>query len=119
MEIDQQISNIVEGGVTAQGAPSIFNRSMKTEVVANSGQTVILGGLISENKSNSETNVPGLSKIPLIGNLFSVKSDVKDKTELVIMVTPRIIESEQQWDDIKASMAQQLQQIQIFEENTQ
>jgi general secretion pathway protein D len=115
MEIDQQISNVVVDieSIQAGGAPSIFDRSMKTEVVANSGQTVILGGLISENKNNSTANIPGLSSIPILGHLFSSKSDSKDKTELVIMVTPRIIESAQQWDDIKAAMSQQLKQIVI------
>jgi general secretion pathway protein D len=117
LEIDQQITNSLDGGVTVGDAPSISTRNLTTEVVANSGQTVILGGIISENKTNSQSNVPGLSSIPLLGNLFSVKSDAKIKTELVIMVTPRIIESTQQWDDIKASMSQQLQQIQLFDQN--
>ncbi|MDN4503144.1 secretin N-terminal domain-containing protein [Alteromonadaceae bacterium BrNp21-10] len=115
MEINQQISNVVidSKAITAEGAPSIFTRSMKTEVVANSGQTVILGGLISENNTKSDSEVPGLSQIPILGHLFASKSDVKDKTELVIMVTPRIIESAQQWSDVKAAMAEQLEQIKL------
>jgi general secretion pathway protein D len=117
MEINQQISNSLDGGVTVGETPSISTRNLSTEVVANSGQTVILGGIISESKTNSEANVPGLSQIPILGNLFSVKSDEKIKTELVIMVTPRIIESVEQWDDIKASMSQQLQQIDISNGN--
>ena len=117
MEIDQQITNTLDGGVTVGDTPSISTRNLTTEVVANSGQTVILGGIISENKTNSQSNMPGLSSIPLLGNLFSVKSDEKIKTELVIMVTPRIIESNQQWNDIRAAMSQQLQQIQLFDEN--
>ncbi|MFT6990463.1 MAG: general secretion pathway protein D [Paraglaciecola sp.] len=117
MEIDQQITNSLDGGVTVGDAPSISTRNLTTEVVANSGQTVILGGIISENKTNSQSNVPGLSDIPILGHLFTVKSDEKIKTELVIMVTPRIIESAQQWDDIKASMSEQLQQIDISNGN--
>lgn len=113
MAINQQISNVLEGGVTAGDAPSIFDRSMSTEVVAASGQTVILGGLISENINKSNTKVPGFGDIPIIGKLFSSESDVKDKTELVILVTPKIIESQQQWLDIKASFSQELQQIDI------
>jgi general secretion pathway protein D len=117
MEIDQQITNTLDGGVTVGNTPSISTRNLTTEVVANSGQTVILGGIISENKTNSQSNVPGLSDIPILGHLFTVKSDEKIKTELVIMVTPRIIESAQQWDDIKASMSEQLQQIDISNGN--
>lgn len=108
MEISQQVSNVVEDGLTAEGAPSIFDRSMKTEVVADSGQTVILGGLISENTSNGVKKIPGLGDLPLFGNLFSSKSDVTDKTELVIMVTPRIIDNNNQWQEIKAKFKQSL-----------
>ena len=111
MEISQQISSVVEDGITAEGAPSIFDRSMSTEVVANSGQTVILGGLISENNTNTENQVPGIGEIPLIGRLFSSESDIKDKTELVIMVTPKIIESENHWKDLRDAFQKQLEQI--------
>ncbi|MGJ8680084.1 secretin N-terminal domain-containing protein [Paraglaciecola sp.] len=117
MEIEQEVSNALdlEDGVSSAGAPSIFDRSMKTEVVANSGQTIVLGGLISENRSDTLNEVPGLGGIPLLGNLFKGKDNRKDKTELVVMVTPRIIESSAQWNDIKTSMAEQLEQIQLSE----
>ena len=50
----------------------------------------------------SDTSVPFFSSIPLIGKLFDTNSDSKDKTELVVLVTPRVIESSDEWDDIKA-----------------
>jgi len=115
MEIIQQISNQVEGGTSVEGAPSIFERSIQTEVVAESGQTVILGGLISENNTKSSSGVPGLKDIPLLGVLFSSKSDVKDKTELVVLVTPRIIESSEQWLEIKKEFEKKLSQISLKE----
>lgn len=101
MEISQRISNSLTGGVTVAGAPSIFERTLETEVVADSGQTVILGGLISENTVKSKTKVPGLGDIPVLGALFSSEGDTTDKTELVVFVTPRIIESSDQWLEIK------------------
>lgn len=113
MAISQQISNVLSEGITAEGAPSIFDRSMETEVVADSGQTVILGGLISEDTTNGINKVPGLGDIPLIGNLFSSKSESKVKTELVILVTPRIIENNSQWDDLKAKFKQSMTQLEF------
>lgn len=109
MEIDQEISNVLttDGG----GAPSIFERAMQTEVVANSGQTVILGGLISENNTDSDNKVPGFGDLPILGNLFKSKSDKKEKTELVIMVTPKIVESDTQWQDIKSALQGKLNQV--------
>ena len=53
MEIDQEISNTVEGGSEVEGTPAIFERSLSTEVVARSGETILLGGLISENNSEN------------------------------------------------------------------
>ncbi|GAB3037614.1 secretin N-terminal domain-containing protein [Bowmanella dokdonensis] len=113
MEISQNISSVLDDGITAQGAPSIFDRSMQTEVVADSGQTVILGGLISENVSKGNSKVPGLGDLPLLGQLFSSKSDVTDKTELIIMVTPRIIHNQEEWLSIRAQFDQGLSQLKL------
>ncbi|SUI75392.1 secretin N-terminal domain-containing protein [Shewanella morhuae] len=108
MEIDQKISNQVDSGSTSTvgNSPAIFERGIKTEVVADSGETIILGGLMSENTSTVDSGVPGLKDIPFIGKLFSATVDKVNKTELVIMVTPKVIESSQEWDAIKASFDQ-------------
>lgn len=113
MEITQSVSNTPELGSTSALNPSIFERSITTEVVAQSGQTIILGGLISENRSNKETKVPLLGSLPLIGALFRGNTDAGDKTELVIFVTPRVIESADEWQDIKAKFGAGLSQLDI------
>jgi len=114
MEINQKISNEVDGTTIAGSNPSIFERSISTEVIAESGQTIILGGLISENKSNSDTKVPFFADIPLIGNLFRADTKKVDKTELVVMVTPRIIESAEEWQDIKAKFSSELKKLTLY-----
>ncbi|MGR4989839.1 secretin N-terminal domain-containing protein [Vibrio rotiferianus] len=113
MIISQENSNQVDGGTSVEGNPSIFDRSIATEVVAESGQTVILGGLISENVTNNGSAVPFLGSLPVVGGLFGTKTDNKTKTELVIMVTPRIVESSSQWDDLKARFSQGLEHVKI------
>lgn len=115
MTIDQSISNTVDGGVSVQGSPSIFERTLSTEVVADSGQTVVLGGLISENTTNSEATVPGLGRIPVIGHLFRSDSESTDKTELVVLVTPRIIERSDQWDSLKEQFKSQFERLNLQE----
>lgn len=114
MEIDQKISNEVEGGTTVSGNPSLFERSIKTEVVAENGQTVILGGLISENRSDKDTKVPFFGDIPIIGALFRAETESGAKTELVVMVTPRIIESSDEWEEIKDQFDKELKKITIY-----
>jgi general secretion pathway protein D len=100
MQINQEISNQLAGQVGKGGNPVFFERSINTEVVAESGQTILLGGLISEDSSNGNTGVPFLKSIPLLGALFESESKTNTKTELVIMMTPKIVERSSQWQAI-------------------
>lgn len=113
MEILQKTSNQASAGSSVEGAPIIFERTIQTEVVAESGQTIILGGLMSENSTINDTSVPGFSSIPLLGKLFDSKEDTTIKTELVVMVTPRVIESNDEWQDIKQRLASELNSIEL------
>ena len=58
-----------------------------------SGQTIILGGLIKESNKNGSGGVPFLSRIPVLGGLFGSQSRSSDRTELLVMITPRVIAS--------------------------
>ncbi|WP_169720137.1 secretin N-terminal domain-containing protein [Aliagarivorans taiwanensis] len=113
MTISQENSNALDGGTEVEGNPSIFDRSITTEVVAESGQTVILGGLISEDISDNGSGIPILGGLPVIGGLFGSKIESVRKTELVIMVTPRIVDSSSQWDELKQSLAQGLEHVRL------
>ncbi len=113
MDIDLKISNTIDSGVTTAGSPSIFERAIKTEVVADSGQTVILGGLISENATDGVTKVPVLGDIPILGHLFRGDSVSKDKTELVVLVTPRVIHRQEEWDELKRAFDLKLQHLKL------
>lgn len=115
MEIKQKISNqLNSGGTTAvSGNPSIFERTISTEVVAESGQTVILGGLISETNEQKNSSVPFFSSIPILGHLFKAETTGGDKTELVVLVTPKVLESTNEWQDIKTKLNSQLKKVTI------
>lgn len=113
MVIDQKVSNEASGSTSSGSNPSIFERTIKTEVVAQSGQTIILGGLISENNSNSDSKVPMFGDLPLIGGLFRADTKSNDRTELVILVTPRVIETANEWQQIKAQFQGSLERLTI------
>jgi general secretion pathway protein D len=113
MAINQQTSKQTPGSDAVAGSPIIFERSLNTEVVAESGETVILGGLISEDNTTSDSGVPGLSGLPLIGSLFKGKTKNKTQSELVIMVTPRVIESNNEWHAIRNKLKQELTLLQL------
>jgi general secretion pathway protein D len=109
MEIAQKISNQAPGDASVAGSPTIFERTFKTEVVADSGQTIVLGGLISTDRTINDRSVPGFSSIPLLGKLFDSVEDTETKTELVVMVTPKVLDSGEEWDLIKSQLEQQLE----------
>ena len=72
--------------------PTWTKRSAKTTVLVKSGDTVILGGIIQENRTKNVTKVPLLGDIPLLGYLFRFSSEQKNKTNLLILLTPHIIQ---------------------------
>jgi type IV pilus assembly protein PilQ len=73
------------------GIPTITKRSANTELVVNDGETVVLGGILTKNSGQSESGVPFLSQIPILGWLFKKKSTYEDSTELMIFITPTVI----------------------------
>jgi type II secretory pathway component GspD/PulD (secretin) len=97
LDVQAEVSN--PGVATAcpadqQCAPPINTRSVQTYVSVQSGQTMIMGGLIQDTRQNSSTGIPWLSRIPILGGLFGNQSLQNDRTELVLFITPRVVESE-------------------------
>jgi general secretion pathway protein D len=117
MEISQSISNTVEGASDVQGAPVFFERAVTTEVVARSGESILLAGLISERKNDNSSYVPGFGQIPGIGWLFRSDSKDKERTELVVLITPRVIEDPKEWNEIRIGMQGALQNLVLPEPN--
>jgi general secretion pathway protein D len=88
--IDNTVSIPISTGVSA---PVIAVRSADTVAVTPDGQTVIIGGLISNSKSSNESKIPLLGDIPLLGNLFKRRANADAKTELLIFLTPHIVQA--------------------------
>jgi len=89
LEISQEVSKVEGAGVG--DSPIITTRKINTSVVATHGQTIVLGGLMEETSSLTENKVPLLGDIPFIGNLFKSTGKTKEKTELLVLVTPTIL----------------------------
>lgn len=79
---------VTSGGVNV---PSIDTREISTQVLVNDGQTVVLGGILETTRRDTETKVPYLGDIPVLGHLFKTTSKQNDKAELLIFVTPKIL----------------------------
>jgi general secretion pathway protein D len=90
MEINQEVSS-ANRAVTGNNNPDIDNRKAQTTVNVASGETMVLAGLIRDDRSRATSGVPYLSKIPFIGGLFGTQSRTNNRTELVVLITPTVI----------------------------
>jgi general secretion pathway protein D len=93
MEVSQEESAPV-GTVAAGQNPAVDNRSIETEVAVQSGQTLVLGGLIKTTDGTGTSGVPGLSRIPVLGALFGTRTRDLVREELLVLITPRVIRDE-------------------------
>ena len=87
---DDSVGSLVQSA-TGGTVPSIDTREIVTQVLVNDGQTVVLGGILDTSKSKASTKVPYLGDIPILGMLFKTTTDINNKTELLIFITPKIL----------------------------
>ncbi len=95
-EVSEQSHDVVVGG---KRYPSFYKRSVKTSLTVKHAQTIVIGGLIKETKSEGSAGAPWLSKIPIIRYLFGQEKKKVSKTELIILISPYVIVS---LDDVDA-----------------
>jgi general secretion pathway protein D len=91
LDIVQQVSDVTETQTSGIDSPTIQQREIASTVAINSGESIALGGLIRESNENGVTGIPVLSEIPVLGNLFKTTSDIVGRTELLVLLTPRVI----------------------------
>lgn len=89
LEVEQEVSAVQDKGQATDLITS--KRAIKTSVLAEHGQTVVLGGLISDNRTLSRQGLPGLSSIPYVGRLFRADSNSNEKRNLLVFIHPTIV----------------------------
>lgn len=97
MDIIQTVSNVKPqpSGDTQQiASPTIAQRQIKSTVAVQNGETLVLGGLIRENTSTTKSGIPLLYELPIIGDLFGATDMASERTELVVLLTPRIVDNQ-------------------------
>lgn len=94
LKVNPSLSSLKEvkkGESIREIAPDTIQKKLSSVIKAKSGENIIIGGLIGENEINSENSVPVLSKIPVLGALFGSQKENKVRTELVFVITPKLI----------------------------
>ena len=90
--VNQEVSSPQAPAASAAiQSPSFSQRSVQTQVTVQDGDTIALGGIMTESDTYSTAGVPGLNRIPIVGGVFGSRSKSRERTELVIFITPRVI----------------------------
>ena len=95
MDVEQQVSTATTTDTSDIKSPTFIVRQITSNVAVRSGQAVVLGGLIENNDASSKGGVPGFSNIPVLGALFSDNTRQADRKELLVILTPKIIATDQ------------------------
>ncbi len=98
LEVEQEVSRVTQGLITLTNgeqlvAPTTRKRLVKTTILLQDGQTAVIGGLLDDQKSYNQSEVPGLGSIPVLGWLFKSRSKDPSRTNLFIFITPKVIRS--------------------------
>jgi general secretion pathway protein D len=95
MEVTQSVEDVAETLKSGEVNPRISTREIESSVAIQSGETIVLGGLIKDKSTNGEGGIPLLHEIPVLGSLFGNKTKGQNKIELVVLITPRVVKSRQ------------------------
>ena len=120
LDILQKIDSIVPGGnvnISGNSVPTIDTRYIRTNVAASNGSTIVLGGLIEDQKQKNYNGIPYLSRIPLIGAAFRSTISSKERRELIILMCPQVTLTKldsyrlrQKWEDTNTHFGPELDQ---------
>jgi general secretion pathway protein D len=111
MEIKQEVIDVGSPDPSVDNQRSFLQRSVSSKVVVKSGQTLVLGGLIRDNRTDVKSGFPILYKIPVLGALFGSTTEEMDRTELIVLITPRVVENSQEASQVTEEIKRKMQQI--------
>ena len=108
MEVSQEVSDYSPSSVLGTTQYIFSKREATTNVVAQNGQTIVIGGLIQDNRTKSLSGVPFLSSIPVLGHLFSSTDDSTTKTEIIVLLTPHVIKNQEEAGNVTSEYLNRL-----------
>jgi general secretion pathway protein D len=113
LDITQEVSNPPPGYSSSTGSnPAISQRQIQTQVAVQSGETLMLGGLIKEDEDDHKQGLPLLSRVPFLNNLFGSTSQSRNRTELIVLITPRVISNVDEARQVTQDYARQFESLQ-------
>jgi general secretion pathway protein D len=111
MVINQQVSAPQANTASNIDSPAFSNRSVSTQVTVQDGDTIAIGGAITETTTDSTSGIPFLNRIPYLGFLFGTKSSSTSRSELIIFLTPKVIYDTNQLVDATDEIRNSLKRV--------
>ena len=108
MDVNQEVSSSVPTTSSSIDSPTIQQRKVSSSIAIADGQTIAIGGLISDTRTRSNSGIPWLMDIPYVGNLFSLKTSSVDRTELIVLMTPHVIRDQLGADEVTNELREKL-----------
>jgi general secretion pathway protein D len=115
MDISQEVTDVGEIDA-ATGQRTFLTREVQSRVAIQSGETIVLGGLISENRTFNRSGIPVLYKVPVIGPLFGRTVDETNRTELLVLITPQVARDNQEALQVTDELKQRMRTVVPFVE---
>jgi general secretion pathway protein D len=109
LDVQQEVS--IPGATSSNGNREINQRQLQTQVAVQSGETLLLGGLIQDNESSNDSGVPFVNRVPVLRNLFGSTDKSHDRTELIVLITPRVIADVDAARDVTLDYARQFESL--------
>ena len=110
--VQQEVSAPQAPAAGAIQSPSFSRRTVNTQVTLQDGDTIAIGGIITESNTSSSAGIPGLHRIPLVGSVFGSKSYSKERSELIIFMTPRVIYDTNHVTDASEELKNKMRKLQ-------
>jgi general secretion pathway protein D len=108
LDISQEVSDVAQTMTSNIDSPTFSERKVRSHVVIQDGQTVGLAGLIRDNVSRSNGGIPYLKDIPVLGSLFGTQANTRDRTELLILITPHVLQDQRDARSLTQDMREKL-----------
>ncbi|MFO1453552.1 MAG: type II secretion system protein GspD [Lysobacterales bacterium] len=114
IELRQEVSEALPvGSDSSVNSPAIFNRSVSTSLNLRDGSAILIGGLMSQRRTTGDSGVPFLKDVPILGNLFKSQTHGTNRTEMVLMIVPYILESDDQTAELTRSLSQRFELLDL------
>lgn len=117
MDVKQSVTDVGEIDA-ATGQRAFLERNIESRVAVRSNESVVLGGLIRENASTASQGIPWLHSIPVVGSLFGTDTDTSNRTELLVIITPRALYNEEALREVSREMRSRVRNLDLIDEDS-